>query len=81
MSLQNGYKTIISVQKVTHATNRKQKAKDILYQVSRDSNSSSNSNNNSKNEAPTPTKNKSKGKAKTKADSTRKNLRKRAKKT
>jgi hypothetical protein len=55
-----------------------------LYQVLYNNNNSSNSNSNSEDEtpvpAPVPTKNKSKGKAKTKANSTCKNLRKRAKK-
>jgi hypothetical protein len=78
MSLQNSRRIIALVQKAARATNRKQKAKDILRQVSRDSN------NNSEDKTPTPapvlTKSKGKGKAKNKADNTRKNLRKRAKK-
>jgi hypothetical protein len=86
-NFQNGHGTIASVQKAARATNRKRKAKDALRQASRDSNSSSNSNSNNKDKAPAPApapipiKNKGKGKAKTKADSTRKSLRKRAKKT
>jgi hypothetical protein len=85
-SLQNGRGTIALVQKIARATNRKRKAKDILRQASRDSNSSSNVDSNSKDKAPAPaptpapTKNKGKGKAKTKADSTCKNLRKKAQK-
>ena len=85
ISLQNGRRTIASVQKITRATNRKQKAEDTLYQASRNSNSSGISNSNNKNEAltpaPTPTKNKDKSKAKNKADSTCKSLRKKTKKT
>jgi hypothetical protein len=85
-NLQNNHRTIALVQKATRATNRKQKAKDILHQALYNSNSSSNSNSNSNNKdkapasTPIPTKNKNKGKAKTKTDSTRKNLRKKAKK-
>jgi hypothetical protein len=83
ISLQNGRKTIISVQKAARVTNRKRKVEDILRQATRDSNNSGNSNSDSENEAPAPTstKNKSKGKAKTKIDNTRKSLRKKAKKT
>jgi hypothetical protein len=77
-SLQNSRGTITSVQKTARATDRKRKAEDALYQASRDSDS--NSEDGALAPAPAPTKSKGKGKAKAKADSTRKSLRKRAKK-